>query len=92
MLGRLRFAQARYTDAIAAFEQAMELPERLWYLAAAHQALGQTAKAEDYVARLTAEHPNLKAEDVRSNLPFRDRETPDHLLDLLTKAGWDEQN
>jgi tetratricopeptide (TPR) repeat protein len=91
VLGRVRFVQNRYDEAIAAFERGAGA-ESIWYLAATHQARGDSEKAREYAARLTAERPGLTAHAIGNYLPYKDSSVPNRILSLLAKSGWSEKS
>lgn len=88
VVGRLRFAQGRYEEAIAAFMKMRPNAERICYLAASHAALGDMAKARAYAKELLEKFPDMTPDFVRGLSPFRDQAVPDRLLAQLAVAGW----
>ncbi len=87
-VGRLRFVQERYEDAIAAFAKSGRHTEAPWYIAASHAALGNMDEARALVGDLREKYPKVTPDYVRSLGHYRDQAIPDRLLAHLAKAGW----
>lgn len=88
IIGRLRYVQERYIEAIAAFQNAKPSAEARWYLAASHAALGEMEKARAYVKELLNKNPTVTPDYVRARSPFREHMVLDRLFAQLASSGW----
>jgi tetratricopeptide (TPR) repeat protein len=82
----------KYEEAIASFRRAAELGEpisalSLVYQAAAHQALGDSVLASEFVRELAETWPDFRPEIALPNF-YQHREHAEQILDHLRAAGW----
>jgi len=91
MRGEFDLVQARYPDAIAALEQALEIspahPRIQLLLAAAYVRADRIADARWMIEQLTLLYPGMSLSRLPVTFPFKDPAHLDHLLDGLRKAG-----
>lgn len=93
-LGEIHYLKGDYSDAIDAFERALEINPllmraRMW-LAATYAYLGDADEAEWQVIELMMLSPDLTLARLEYTYPFRDQRIQDRLLYYLQKAGINE--
>ncbi len=91
VLGEIRFVQGRYEEAIALFEEVLDINPnymraRMWIAAALAQA-GSEDRAEWEVMELLVLNPDLRLARLEFAFPFKDPLERDAVLHGLRKAG-----
>ncbi|MEE8286309.1 MAG: hypothetical protein V3R72_06400 [Gammaproteobacteria bacterium] len=88
VVGRLRYAQGRYEEAIQAQKKALDRDDATYFLATSYAALGKLDDVRSYIKELNEKHPQVTPDYIRAYYPYRDTAINERLLAQLTEAGW----